>query len=204
MVEADAMIAAKPMNWCSFDPTALPIDVATDPTPPAAAAMLAAINAVVQGVAVTPYVGTGHLCWRHGYVGGGATTAVQLYFSASIAPGAVHAKFASTDRMLSTGTYVTPQLHYVWTQSGGVGAADQAVLPMYPPPGNLGNLPDFWIGKQYPVESSETIDDAPVAAINRMLEVPSVLHPVVENCYCSAVMAWSFRVTHTASDLASL
>jgi hypothetical protein len=202
MVEADAMIAAKPMNWCSFDAAALPVDVSTDPTPPAAAALLAAVNAVVQAVAVTPYVGTGHVCYRHGYSAGAATAATQLYFSTSVAPGAVHGKFASTDRMVNT-SKVTPASHTVWTAAGGSAGVNVATLPMLAPPTG-GNLPSFWVGSQYPVESSETVDDAPVASVNRLLEMPSFRHPTVENCYCSAVMAWSLRVTHTTSDLASL
>lgn len=197
-------VPAKSMNWCSFDDTALPIDVTVDPTPPAAAALLASINGTVQAVACTPYVATGHLCFRHGYAAGVATSATKLYFTMSIAPGAVHGKFASTDRMVDT-SKVSPTSHTVWTATGGSGGANPAVLPMYVPPGlATGNEPSFWSGTQYPVESSNTIDDAPIANVNRMLEMPSFRHPVLESAYCSAVMAWSCRVTHLTSDLASL
>ncbi len=195
---------ALPINWCSFDDQALPIDVSVDPTPPAAAALLASVNTVVMAVAVTPYAATGHLCFRHGYVGGVATTACDLYFTMSIAPGAVHAKFASNDRMVD-GAMVSPPSHSVWTQTGGTVGANVAILPMYAPPGLVtGNTPSFWVGTQYPVESGNTIDDTPVASSNRMLELPSYRHPVKENGYCTSVMAWSCRVVHLTSDLASL
>lgn len=198
-------VAAKAYNWCSFDPTAQLIDVTTDPTPPAAAALVAAANAVVQAVAVTPYVGTGHLCYRHGYTAGGsATSATQLYFTMSIAPGAVHAKLTSTDRMSDAAT-VTPAQHVVWTATGGSGANDIILLPMVPPFGaGSGNQPSFWAGAQHLAETSNAIVDTPTAAQNRMLELPSFRHPVKESGYVSAVMAWSCRVAHITQDLASL
>lgn len=197
-------IPAKPINWTSFDASAIPIDVATDIAPPAASALLAAVDAVVQAVAVTPYVGTGHLCFRHGYAGGAATSATKLHYTMSIAPGAVHGKLATTDRMVAS-AIVTPNYHEAWTLTGGSAGANVAQLPMYVPPNTLqGNFPSFWSGKQYPVESSETVDDTPVASSNRLLELPSFRHPVKESAFVSAVMAWSCRVTHITSDLASL
>lgn len=197
-------IPAKASNWCTFDATAKPIDETIDPTPPAAAILLANVNAVVQGVAVTPYVGTGHLCYRHGYAAGAATSAVKLYYTMAIAPGAAHAKFCSSDRMDNSAT-VSPAVHSLTTTTSGAGAADVAVLPMLAPAGfPTGNSPNFWDGKQVVVESANNIDDAPVASVNRMLEMPSFRHPVLEHASCTAVMAWSCRVVHQVSDLASL
>lgn len=197
--------AAQPFNWCSFDATTLPIDVAVDPTPPALASLLAAIDKVVMAVAVTPYVATGHLCWRHGYDAGNvSTSASKLYFSLSVAPGAVHGKFASTDRMIAGNLYLPPY-HEVYTTTGGTAGANVARVPISPMAGIAGgNEPSFWAGTQFPVESSNTIDDTPAANVNRMLELPSFRHHVIEDAFCSRVMAWSCRVAHITSDLASL
>lgn len=200
------MIPATAMNWAAFDANKLPIDTTVDVTPPAASALLSAVNAVVQAVAVTPYVACGHLTWKH-YADGQTPDGNQTqYYSLAVAPGAVHARASIWDRV-KPNLIIDQIVHQAWTATGGSAGANVAIIPMAYGIGNNGatsNGPSFLSGVDKLTESSQTINDAPAATTNRMLELPSVRVSQVEDGYLSYVQSWSIRVTHTTLDLASL
>lgn len=195
---------AKAMNWAAFDATVLPIDTAVDVTPGASSALLSAINAVVQAVAVTPYVGCGHLTWRHGYAAGVPNSNVKLHFTISVQPAAVHAKISIWDRV-EPAVKVNPVVHTVYTTSGGVAGANLVLVPMqYWIGGATSNSPLFLQGIDRLTESSNDMIDAPAAASNRLLELTPLRVPAKEACYVDGVQSFCVRVVHTASDLATI
>lgn len=196
--------SAKAANWAAFDASVAPIDTSVDVTPGASSALLAAVNAVVQAVAVTPYAGCGHLTWRHGYAAGAATSNVRCYFTIAVQPGAVHARISIWDR-IKPAAKVIPVKHVVYTTSGGTAGVNLVEVPMlYQVNGAASNEPQFFGGVDRLTESSTDAIDAPTAASNRLLELTPIKAPALEACYVDGVQSFCVRCVHTASDLAAL
>lgn len=199
------MTAALARNWCSLDAAAPVIDLDNGSvTPPAFAAYLVQVASMVADSATTPYVATGHVCNRVSFSGTPLepNSGSILYASLSLAPGAVHGKVAFNDREAfisgNTTTY-----HEASTATGGMVGANVARVPW-----NIGSygssLGLFVVAGDAIHESANSINDAPVAPTNRLLELPQAKHHTVEDVKLVVASGWSIRVVEQASSLESL
>lgn len=138
---------------------------------------LLALAARVQAACTAPYAMTGVSTRLRNGTGDTATALWAVYQQVNVATKALRPKVARNDQV---GTGTTRDTH-ITSASSGAGAADEIVIPC---PYDVGD--DDWppdTGQIQIVSGSETYDDAPAAAGDRLLESPtaaSLACPVAE------------------------
>jgi len=205
------MRLANSRNWVGESIAKL---LTSEATPPAEVSRLLLADSYPVDAAISPYAGCGRVFDGFSY---NDSPPVEVearwgrYIGVMVAPGAVHARAAisRSDGYIISADWTFAMPHNSWTTTGGavgsniVNTAFSAILN----PGQSAIKYLFGFGQTVVDEivfTGATIDDAPVAAVDRQYELTTQNSPYIEPMFVRRAAGFSVCVVERIADLENL